>query len=92
MGFLLWCSGLRIQHCHCRSLDGSCGMGLISGPGTFTCVAKKKKKKKKEKLENQKYSLNHGLQNGCCVSSHENLDLIHCTSPSELLHDQVYCQ
>ena len=42
MGVLLWCSGLRIQHCHCRSLDGSCGMGLISGPGTSTCVAKKK--------------------------------------------------
>ena len=35
--FLLWHSGIRIQHCHC---SGSChwyGMGLFPGPGTSTC-------------------------------------------------------
>ena len=26
-----WCSGLRIQHCHC------CGLGSIPGLGSTTC-------------------------------------------------------
>ena len=30
-GVLVWLSGLRIWCCH------YCGMGLIPGPGTFTC-------------------------------------------------------
>lgn len=34
-GVLLWCSRLRVQHCHCSSLDCCCGTGLIPGPGSY---------------------------------------------------------
>ena len=43
--FLLWHSGLRIQHCHYSSLGHCRGMGLIPGPGTFAfhmCGQKRK--------------------------------------------------
>ena len=55
IGVLLWCSGLRIQHCHGSGLNCCCGTGLILGSGTFTCHGcgqikesriKKKKKRK----------------------------------------------
>ena len=36
-GLLLRCSGLRIWYCHCSSLGGCCGPGLIPDPGTSTC-------------------------------------------------------
>lgn len=36
----LWCSSLRIRHCH------SCGMGLIPGPKTFTCRMYSQRKKR----------------------------------------------
>ena len=50
---LLWCSRLRIWHCHCSSLDHCRDSGLIPGIGLFTCHRhgqKKKKKKRKESL------------------------------------------
>ena len=34
---LLQCSGLRIQHCHCRGLGHSNSTGLIPGLATSTC-------------------------------------------------------
>ena len=37
VGVLLWCSGLRIQHCHCSSWGCCCGTGSVSGPGTCMC-------------------------------------------------------
>ena len=51
LGVPLWCSGLRIQHCHFSGLCGFCGMGSIPGPGTSKCHehGQKKKKKKKKK-------------------------------------------
>ena len=33
-GVLLWCSGLRVGHCHCSSSGCCYGMGLILGLGT----------------------------------------------------------
>ena len=38
IGVLLWCSGLRIQHCHCSSLGRHCGVSLIPGLGASTCL------------------------------------------------------
>ena len=29
-----WCSGLRIQHCHCCGSGRCSGSGVIPGPGT----------------------------------------------------------
>ena len=46
-GVFLWCSGLRIWHCHCSGLGNCCGVGLIPVPGTSIycrCGLKKKKK------------------------------------------------
>ena len=37
IGFLLWRSGLRIQHCHCNSLGCCCGTCSIASLGTSTC-------------------------------------------------------
>ena len=48
----LWCSGLRFWHCHCSSLGCCCGMGSISGPGTFSCHLYRKKKKKSVQITN----------------------------------------
>ena len=36
LGVSRWCSGLRIWHYCCWSLDCCCGTGLIPGPGTTT--------------------------------------------------------
>ena len=36
-GVPLWCSGLRIQHCHCSGSGHCCDLGLIPGLGTSTC-------------------------------------------------------
>ena len=35
-GVSLWCSGLRIQSCHCSCLGHYCVVGLIPGPGPST--------------------------------------------------------
>ena len=42
--FPLWCSGLRIWHCHCSGLDCCCGAGLIPGLGISTCRGCSQKK------------------------------------------------
>ena len=34
---LVWCSRLRIWHCHSCSVGYSCGSDLIPGPGTSLC-------------------------------------------------------
>ena len=39
---------LRIQLCHCSSLDPCCGMGSIPGPRTSTCRGQKTKNKNKK--------------------------------------------
>ena len=31
---LLWCNGLRIQHCHCSSFGHCCGANWVPGLGT----------------------------------------------------------
>ena len=41
----LWCSGLRIQHCHHRGLGCCCGLGSIPGSGISACHGSCKKKK-----------------------------------------------
>ena len=33
----LWCNRLRIRHCRSCGTGCDCSMGLIPGPGTFTC-------------------------------------------------------
>ena len=47
LGVPLWCSGLRIGHCHCSGSGLCCGSGLIPGPGTSTCPGRHRQKKKK---------------------------------------------
>ena len=37
VGVLLWCSRLKIQHCHCRGLGCCCGTSSILGLGTSIC-------------------------------------------------------
>ena len=49
-GAALWCSGLRIQHCHCSGVGHCHGMGLIPGLGTSTCYRCGKKKLKKRRI------------------------------------------
>ena len=49
-GVLLWCSSLRVQHCHCSGLGRHCGMGLIPGPGISACMGIAKKEKEKCRL------------------------------------------
>ena len=53
MEFLLWHRRLRICHCHKSGINGSYGLDLIPGLGTFICPGcSQKKEKKKIKLEN----------------------------------------
>lgn len=35
-GVLLWCIGLRVQHCHCSSSSDCCDAGWIPVPGIST--------------------------------------------------------
>ena len=37
LGVPSWLSGLRIWHCQCCGSGYSCDIGLITGPGTYTC-------------------------------------------------------
>ena len=51
----LWCSGLRIWHCHSCDAGHNCGMGLIPGPGIFTswvCPKQTNKQTKNKKQSN----------------------------------------
>ena len=48
-GLPLWCSGLRIQCCHCSGSGRCYGVGLILGLGTSTCPRSSQKKKKKKR-------------------------------------------
>ena len=52
----LWCSGLRIWHCHCRNSGHCCGMAAIPRHKNFhmSQVQQKKKKKKRTKRNNTK--------------------------------------
>ena len=54
-GVPLWCTGLRIWHCHYSSLGHCYGTGFISGPVTSTCYGhgQKTKQNKKTKQTNQ---------------------------------------
>ena len=49
--FPLQCSGLRIQHCHCRGSGSYCGTGPVPSPRTPTCHRCNKKKKTKRPSE-----------------------------------------
>ena len=44
MELLLWCSGLRVQHCPGHGVGHRCSSDLIPGLGTSTCVNAAKKK------------------------------------------------
>ena len=46
-GVPLWCSGLRVQHCHSRGLGlgRCCGAGSILGSGTSACLGSGQKSK-----------------------------------------------
>ena len=54
-GVPLWCTKLRIWHCHCRGL-GCWGSGLIPAPGTSTFhrYGQKKNPKQTNKKQNKK--------------------------------------
>ena len=41
-GVPLWCSGLKIQHCHCSGLGHCSGTGSTSGAGASTGTSEKK--------------------------------------------------
>ena len=43
-----WLKGLRIRHCHFCGSGYCCGMGLILGSGTFTCLRPSQKRKEKK--------------------------------------------
>ena len=45
MGVSLWCSGLRIWCCHCKSSGHCCGAGSIYSLGTSTCHGRNNNKK-----------------------------------------------
>ena len=47
-GVPLWCSGLRIQHCHSSSWGHSSGSRFSPWPGNFHMLQVQPKKKKKE--------------------------------------------
>ena len=48
LGFPLWLSRLRIQHCHCCESGCCCGVSSIPGPGASTCHGHGQFKIKKE--------------------------------------------
>ena len=48
IGALWWCSGLRIQHCHCCGSGHYCSIGLIPDPGTPICYRHGQKSKKQQ--------------------------------------------
>ena len=48
-GVLLWCSGLKIQCCHCKGLRGCCGTNLNPSPQTSTCCGRSPQKKSSKK-------------------------------------------
>ena len=76
LGVLLWHSGLRIQHCHCSSLGRCCGMSLVPGPSTSSCLTHSQKIKIKKKIKKRKKKESHcvcnylscGLAGVGCVS------------------------
>ena len=56
-GVPLWCSGLRIQHCHCSGGGCCCGTGSIPGLGNFYMPQKQPKKERETcgVLDNSKH-------------------------------------
>ena len=84
-GVPVWCSRLRIWHCHCSGSGRWCGMGSIPGPGTSSCRRRGLKKKKVKCIETETRRRGSSLvaeelriQHCCCWGSghHCGVDLI----------------
>ena len=62
--FLLWCSGLKIQHCCSCGIGYSCSLDLIPGPGTSISHgrAKNKQTNKQTWCKGKTYNQEHSTQ------------------------------
>ena len=72
----MWCSGLKIWHCHCIGPGHCCGVDLVPSLGTSTCHEYSQKGKKKQKKRRESHVITQEIGHSslcrtvgpCCLS------------------------
>ena len=103
-GVPLWCSGLRIQHCHCSGSSCWCGLGWIPGLGLLHALGMVLRQGKEKEIAAKPGSLNR-LCTGDSINwfgySNLNIQLLEpsakyislywkCLFPSQLNKEEIY--